>query len=1092
MNNEEGEGEEEEEMFQEDGEGFQGNVVALTSFHYDLYEELIWNGSEDGRLTSFIHPNAERYSSFAPHLQAVGSLLSCQSGIISLSSSRLFFHSRGGMESYSYLSESLHEDLSTILFPYQDNEDILFSAGNSHLFIFDLHHSRILKEIPLPFGSISIKSTSLLSVAHPNGLLSFRDPLSLNVEQTLQAHSGGITYMDAKDDYILTCGWSKGRSDGGFLDPFVRIYDVRTMRPLMNVPFEEGPSFAKFRSNGELVCVSQDGTFRFFDLSSANPEEEISNHQIDLDVVVSFDMSPNGQLLGFGGAHGYFKQWSLDEHKSCQEVLISGKSKVMEAPDLIPPTPQIRIDDDLFFPNSLDFKSISSITLHPFLEEDEYLVSHWDFNSLWSVPLPSKEIDTDIFSDYRQVDFVGYATNPISHLKGKGTKGFQRNRTNSNAVRKLDVLLQSKVKKNRPPKSYRHIEIKHTKLGIDGFDFGSFNRTYFAGLENILPNSYCNSGLQTMYFIPQLRTYMLNHLCKKEFCLSCELGFLFHMLDNAHGINCQASNFLRCFRQIPQATGLGLTETPADDGISLVRLMENFNRFILEQLQKETTSNRPINNSNGNVQIIDVLFGSSFTSHSKCLSCKHETKRDTRSFQYDMTYSDAQKENNDDFCAILKTSLRRESHTKAWCETCARYQLTEQKREMTSMPNMLCINAASSKSDMEFWKTKSDLPNSWLPIQIRVRISNGDITIDEQSEGIEPSTDSSGEYFYRLCTVISHTNDQSKKSSKHSHLIAHIKIDDSYHYLHGTPDLKKSEWYMLNDFHITESNEKEVLDLSNKSPCVVYYKRIDLDKRIPPLPYVNPITEDAYFMENPIKNHASKYQPMSFVPLARSSMLQKGDIVAIDAEFVSLGAEETEIRSDGSRVVINPCHFSLARVSSIRGQGHLKGEPFLDDYIVTTEAVVDYLTRYSGIVPGDLDPKMSKHHVTTLKAAYIKLRYLIDRGCIFVGHGLAKDFRIINALVPPHQIVDTVEIYHLEGQRKISLRFLMYCLLNEDIQSETHDSTEDARAALSLYRKYQELQAENQFEEILLRIYDIGRQLKWQVPIESGVPPIQL
>ena len=54
--------------------------------------------------------------------------------------------------------------------------------------------------------------------------------------------------------------------------------------------------------------------------------------------------------------------------------------------------------------------------------------------------------------------------------------------------------------------------------------------------------------------------------------------------------------------------------------------------------------------------------------------------------------------------------------------------------------------------------------------------------------------------------------------------------------------------------------------------------------------------------------------------------------------------------------------------------------------------------------PGDLDRSVSQHHLTTLKSAYVRLRYLADAGAVFVGHGLKSDFRMMNLTVPSAQV----------------------------------------------------------------------------------------
>ena len=50
------------------------------------------------------------------------------------------------------------------------------------------------------------------------------------------------------------------------------------------------------------------------------------------------------------------------------------------------------------------------------------------------------------------------------------------------------------------------------------------------------------------------------------------------------------------------------------------------------------------------------------------------------------------------------------------------------------------------------------------------------------------------------------------------------------------------------------------------------------------------------------------------------------------------------------------------------------------------------------------------------------------------------------------------------------------------VQDGAHDSAEDAKTALQLYRVYQRLHLEQRLQESLGQLYEAGRRLNWQVP----------
>lgn len=176
--------------------------------------------------------------------------------------------------------------------------------------------------------------------------------------------------------------------------------------------------------------------------------------------------------------------------------------------------------------------------------------------------------------------------------------------------------------------------------------------------------------MQALRFVRPLRELAEGHIwtsCPRENCLLCEAGFLFKMLSDAKGVNCQASNFSKAFSSSQQGTAYlrfrlrGLTDaclTPAnalglmdiDDASSQVAyssLIQICNRFLLETMNSE--ADRGAKNSDVLKQEpktlaritpspLSQIMGLAVRTTSTCSHCGYRSSRESSTNVLDLVY----------------------------------------------------------------------------------------------------------------------------------------------------------------------------------------------------------------------------------------------------------------------------------------------------------------------------------------------------------------------------------------------------------------------------------------------------------------------
>ena len=253
----------------------------------------------------------------------------------------------------------------------------------------------------------------------------------------------------------------------------------------------------------------------------------------------------------------------------------------------------------------------------------------------------------------------------------------------------------------------------------------------------------------------------------------------------------------------------------------------------------------------------------------------------------------------------------------------------------------------------------------------------------------------------RLVAVISQVPDSDSVGSNGARQSKHLIL----HVLRKTlSSLETEQWVLINDLIARPVTLTDVLSFHEwKHPCVLFYAREEYK-------LADVMTMSSLYTSLPVTVPSSVFnmKSLSSIPsIIPKSLPGKGDLVAFDAEFVTVEVQKMEIDSQGQRMDGEGRQI-LARVSLIDASKSSGSDDtpvvLADDCVLPNEAVVDYVTRFSGLTEEDLTPSTSRFSLVTHRTAYLKLRCFVDRGCVIVGHGLKKDFETANIFVPPHQV----------------------------------------------------------------------------------------
>ena len=211
------------------------------------------------------------------------------------------------------------------------------------MYKIDVEKGDIVEKLKTSSHYTMMKHSRYICAATSSGSIDFLDPLTLHVVKTWQAHTAKINSMDAKNDFLITCGWSTrpyGHSPS--LDTLAKVFDLKRLEQLAPMSFHPGAAFVQIHPKMSTTSVvsSQNGQIHVIDIMDAANLKLL--HLALTPSLVGLTVSPSGNVFAVADQDNIVSIWgSINNPQFCEA------SSPIEISDEVVPVPYIPVDSDM-------------------------------------------------------------------------------------------------------------------------------------------------------------------------------------------------------------------------------------------------------------------------------------------------------------------------------------------------------------------------------------------------------------------------------------------------------------------------------------------------------------------------------------------------------------------------------------------------------------------------------------------------------------------------------------------------------------------------------------------------------------------------